>query len=46
MAPTHYASDKYAARSKSGVHEFGHFGQKVELLSYPTVVSDCKSDHY
>ena len=37
---------KDAARPKSGVHEFGQFGQKVELLSFPTVVSDCKSDDY
>ncbi len=40
---SHY---KDAARAKSGVHESGQFGQKVELLSFPTVVSTCKSDHY
>ena len=37
------AGCKDATSTKSGLHEFG---QKVELLSFPTVVSDCKSDHY
>ncbi len=40
----HHTKD--AAMPKSGVHEFGQFGKKVELLSFPTVVSDCKSDRY
>ncbi len=39
-------NDTDADRPKSGVHEFGLFGQKVEFLSFPTSVSDRKLDHY
>ena len=37
---------KEVAKQKSGVHKFEPIGQNVELLSFPTVGSDWKSDDY
>ena len=39
---TYWLDFKDTARPKSGVHEFGLFGQKGELLRFSMVVSDCK----